>query len=84
MVERKVGEVFSFLSGVLLLVRPAHNCKECHFNVGYCAVKKVKGWFNEVGECEAAGRSDRTSVVFVHELDWTLDEIRKVDRDGKE
>lgn len=84
MVERKVGEVFCSFNGARLLVRPGHNCEECYFNVGYCAAKKVKSWFKEVGECDAAGRSDRMSVVFVHELDWTLDEIMKGGRDGKE
>lgn len=83
MVERKVGEVFRLSTGARLLVRPSWGCSECHLNEVYCT-KVIRGLSEEVGECGASARSDRTPVVFVHELDWTLDEILKGGLDGKE
>ena len=84
MVERKVGEVFRLSTGARLLVRSNWSCKECHLSEGLSCTKVIRGLLEEVGECVAYGRSDRTAVVFVHELDWTLDEILKGGRDGKE
>lgn len=84
MVERKVGEVFRLSTGARLLVRPSWTCVECHLFEGYQCTRATRGLQEEVGDCVAYCRSDRTAVVFVHELDWTLDEILKGGRDGKE
>lgn len=83
MAERKVGEVFRLSTGALLLVRPSWSCRECHLYEGLCT-KVIRGLQEEVGDCVSYCRSDRTAVVFVHELDWTLDEILKGGRYGKE
>ena len=77
MVERKVGEVFRLSTGARLLVRPCLSCRDYDLYEGPCN-KVIRDLFEEVGECGPFSRSDRTSVVFVHELDWTLDEILKV------
>ena len=82
MVERKVGEVFRLSTGARLLVRPSRSCLDCHLYDGDCT-KVIRGLQEEVGDCVAFCRSDRTSVVFVHELDWTLGEIMRV-CNGKE